>query len=82
MAHQDPWWQLADQLMRSDIGKRSLREGWARELYLQILQHGAPDDPPVTQKQVDHLIQADSTRADFFSRIDQSDHPLREAVND
>jgi hypothetical protein len=80
MTEHGPYWQLADQAMRSEIGRQSLREGWARELYRLILQHGSPFRP-VTRDDVDQMALASLASADFFSRVAQApDHPLREPL--
>jgi hypothetical protein len=76
-----PHWQLADQVMRSEPGKQALREGWARQLYRLVLQHGATVAPPVTQDDIDQLAFASRADADFFSRVAQTpEHPLREPL--
>jgi hypothetical protein len=76
-----PHWQLADQVMRSEIGKQSLREGWARALYRLVLQQGVRDERAVTQDDVDQLAFASRATANFFGRVANApDHPLREPL--
>jgi len=73
-----PYWHAADQMMRSPLGRRAAREGWAGELFRLVLQNGTPsvsDDDVAQLRFCAHVDQA------FFERVREfPDHPLRAPI--
>jgi len=62
-----PYWHAADQMMRSPLGRRAAREGWAGEL-LRLVDVGQ-------LRFCAHVDQA------FFERVREfPDHPLRAPI--